>query len=153
MKKLIFPLMMAALLLSGCTAKKDETTPTTQAANGDMVITLSDIGAEPTFIDGKIGDGPMQVIAIRDADGTVRLSYNTCQVCQGSPWAFFEEQNGGLVCQNCGNAFSTDAIGKGGYGCMPLMVPAYTLTDDSVVIAADTLEAVKDAFSGWKVFP
>ena len=36
---------------------------------------------------------------------------------------------------------------------MPLMVPAYTLTDDSVVIAADTLEAVKDAFSGWKVFP
>ena len=142
MKKLILPLMMAALLLSGCAAKKDETTPTTQAANGDMVITLSDIGA-----------APMQVIAIRDADGTVRLSYNTCQVCQGSPWAFFEEQNGGLVCQNCGNAFSTDAIGKGGYGCMPLMVPAYTLTDDSVVIAADTLEAVKDAFSGWKVFP
>ena len=153
MKKLIFPLMMAALVLSGCGAKKDETTPTTQAANGDMVITLSDIGAEPTFIDGKIGDAPMRVIAIRDADGTVRLSYNTCQVCQGSPWAFFEEQNGGLVCQNCGNAFSTDAIGKGGYGCMPLMVPAYTLTDDSVVIAADTLEAVKDAFSGWKVFP
>ena len=153
MKKLIFPLMMAALLLNGCAAKKDETTPTTQAANGDMVITLSDIGAEPTFIDGKIGDAPMQVIAIRDADGTVRLSYNTCQVCKGSPWAFFEEQNGGLVCQNCGNAFSTDAIGKGGYGCMPLMVPAYTLTDDSVVIAADTLEAVKDAFSGWKVFP
>ena len=153
MKKLIFPLMMAALLLSGCAAKKDETTPTTQAANGDMVITLSDIGTEPTFIDGKIGDAPMQVIAIRDADGTVRLSYNTCQICQGSPWAFFEEQNGGLVCQNCGNAFSTDAIGKGGYGCMPLMVPAYTLTDDSVVIAADTLEAVKDAFSGWKVFP
>ena len=78
MKKLIFPLMMAALLLNGCAAKKDETTPTTQAANGDMVITLSDIGAEPTFIDGKIGDAPMQVIAIRDADGTVRLSYNTC---------------------------------------------------------------------------
>ena len=100
MKKLILPLMMAALLLSGCAAKKDETTPTTQAANGDMVIMLSDIGAEPTFIDGKIGDAPMQVIAIRDADGTVRLSYNTCQICQGSPWAFFEEQNGGLVCQN-----------------------------------------------------
>lgn len=153
MKKLILLLMLAALLLNGCAAQKDETASTTQGVNGDMVIALNDIGAEPTFIDGKIGDTPMQVIAIRDADGTVRLSYNTCQVCQGSPWAYFEAEDGKLVCQNCRNTFSTDVIGKGGYGCMPIMVPAYTLTEDSAVIAADTLEAVKDAFTGWKVFP
>ena len=36
---------------------------------------------------------------------------------------------------------------------MPLMVPAYTLTDTSVVIPHDTLSQVKDVFENWKVFP
>ena len=35
---------------------------------------------------------------------------------------------------------------------MPLMAPAYTLTDTSVVIPHDTLAQVKDAFENWKVF-
>ena len=150
MKKL-FPLLFASLLLLNGCAQKDSASQA--EPSGDLTIALDALGETPSFIDGSIDGQPMQVIAVRDLDGTVRLSYNTCQVCQGSPWAYFELQNGQLVSQNCGNAFALSAVGKGGYGCMPLMVPAYTLTDDSVVIAADTLEAVKDAFSGWKVFP
>ena len=150
MKKL-FPLLFASLLLlSGCTQKDSAS----QAEpSGDLTIALDSISETPSFIDGSIDGQPMQVIAVRDLDGTVRLSYNTCQVCQGSPWAYFELQNGQLVCQNCGNAFALSAVGKGGYGCMPLMVPAYTLTETSVVIPHDTLVQVKDAFENWKVFP
>ena len=150
MKKL-FPLLFASLLLlSGC-AQKDSASQA--EPSGDLTIALDSISETPSFIDGSIDSQPMQVIAVRDADGTVRLSYNTCQVCQGSPWAYFELQNGQLVCQNCGNAFALSAVGKGGYGCMPLMVPAYTLTETSVVIPHDTLVQVKDAFENWKVFP
>ena len=150
MKKL-FPLLFASLLLlSGC-AQKDSASQA--EPSGDLTIALNSISETPSFIDGSIDGQPMQVIAVRDADGTVRLSYNTCQVCQGSPWAYFELQNGQLVCQNCGNAFALSAVGKGGYGCMPLMVPAYTLTETSVVIPHDTLVQVKDAFENWKVFP
>ena len=150
MKKL-FPLLFASLLLlSGC-AQKDSASQA--EPSGDLTIALDSISETPSFIDGSIDGQPMQVIAVRDADGTVRLSYNTCQVCQGSPWAYFEVQNGKLVCQNCGNAFALSAVGKGGYGCMPLMVPAYTLTETSVVIPHDTLAQVKDAFENWKVFP
>ena len=150
MKKL-FPLLFASLLLlSGC-AQKDSASQA--EPSGDLTIALDSINETPSFIDGSIDGQPMQVIAVRDADGTVRLSYNTCQVCQGSPWAYFELQNGQLVCQNCGNAFALSAVGKGGYGCMPLMVPAYTLTETSVVIPHDTLVQVKDAFENWKVFP
>lgn len=150
MKKL-FPLLFASLLLlSGC-AQKDSASQA--EPSGDLTIALDSISETPSFIDGSIDGQPMQVIAVRDADGTVRLSYNTCQVCQGSPWAYFELQNGQLVCQNCGNAFALSAVGKGGYGCMPLMVPAYTLTETSVVIPHDTLVQVKDAFENWKVFP
>ena len=151
MKKL-FPLLLASLLLlSGC-AQKEESSPNADTS-GDMTIALDALGETPSFIDGSIDGQPMQIIAVRDLDGTVRFSYNTCQVCQGSPWAYFELQNGQLVCQNCGNAFSTSAIGKAGYGCMPLMVSDYTLTETSVVIPHDTLAQVKDAFENWKVFP
>lgn len=150
MKKL-FPLLFASLLLlSGC-AQKDSASQA--EPSGDLTIALDSLSETPSFIDGSIDGQPMQIIAVRDADDTVRLSYNTCQVCQGSPWAYFELQNGQLVCQNCGNAFALSAVGKAGYGCMPLMVPAYTLTETSVVIPHDTLVQVKDAFENWKVFP
>ena len=150
MKKL-FPLLFASLLLlSGC-AQKDSASQA--EPSGDLTIALDSISETPSFIDGSIDGQPMQVIAVRDSNGAVRLSYNTCQVCQGSPWAYVELQNGQLVCQNCGNAFALSAVGKGGYGCMPLMVPAYTLTETSVVIPHDTLVQVKDAFENWKVFP
>ena len=150
MKKLVPFLLASLLLLSGC-AQKDSASQA--EPSGDLTIALDSISETPSFIDGSIDGQPMQVIAVRDADGAVRLSYNTCQVCQGSPWAYFELQNGQLVCQNCGNAFALSAVGKGGYGCMPLMVPAYTLTETSVVIPHDTLVQVKDAFENWKVFP
>ena len=150
MKKL-FPLLFASLLLLNGCAQKDSASQA--EPSGDLTIALDSISETPSFIDGSLDGQPMQVIAVRDADGTVRLSYNTCQVCQGSPWAYFELQNGQLVCQNCGNAFALSAVGKGGYGCMPLMVPAYTLTETSVVIPHDTLVQVKDAFENWKVFP
>ena len=150
MKKLIPFLLASLLLLNGC-AQKDSASQA--EPSGDLTIALDSISETPSFIDGSIDGQPMQVIAVRDADGTVRLSYNTCQVCQGSPWAYFELQNGQLVCQNCGNAFALSAVGEGGYGCMPLMVPAYTLTETSVVIPHDTLVQVKDAFENWKVFP
>ena len=150
MKKLIPFLLASLLLLNGC-AQKDSASQA--EPSGDLTIALDSISETPSFIDGSIDGQPMQIIAVRDLDGTVRLSYNTCQVCQGSPWAYFELQNGQLVCQNCGNAFALSAVGKGGFGCMPLMVPAYTLTETSVVIPHDTLVQVKDAFENWKVFP
>ena len=150
MKKL-FPLLFASLLLlSGC-AQKDSASQA--EPSGDLTIALDSISETPSFIDGSIDGQPMQVIAVRDSNGAVRLSYNTCQVCKGSPWAYFEVQNGKLVCQNCGNAFDFSAIGQNGYGCMPLIASAYTLTETSVVIPHDTLVQVKDAFENWKVFP
>ena len=151
MKKL-FPLLLASLLLLGGCAQKEDSSSQADVSD-DLTIALDSLSEMPSFIGGNIDGQPMQIIAVRDSDGTVRLSYNTCQVCQGSPWAYFELQNGRLVCQNCGNAFALSAVGKAGYGCMPLMVPAYTLTETSVVIPHDTLVQVKDAFENWKVFP
>lgn len=54
----------------------------------------------------------MQVIARFDDSGVPKLSYNTCQSCAGSPYAYFEVQDGLLVCRNCGNLFGFDTIGE-----------------------------------------
>ena len=73
MKK-IFPLLLAPLLLlSGCAQK--ETSSAQNNTVGDMTIALDTLGETPAFADGTIDGQPMQVIAVRDSDGTVRLSY------------------------------------------------------------------------------
>lgn len=71
--KRIFPLLLAPLLLlSGCAQK--ETSSAQNNTVGDMTIALDTLGETPAFADGTIDGQPMQVIAVRDSDGTVRLS-------------------------------------------------------------------------------
>ncbi len=49
-------------------------------------------------------------------------------VCNPSPRAYFKEQNGRLVCQNCGNVFTTDSVGETTGGCNPMYID-YKNTD------------------------
>ena len=88
MKKLVPFLLAPLLLLSGCAQKENSSSEA--VSSGDLTVALDAINETPTFIDGNIDGQPMQVIAVRDSNGAVRLSYNTCQVCKGSPWAYFE---------------------------------------------------------------
>lgn len=93
----------------------------------------------------------MQVLARVDASGTPKLSYNTCQSCQGSPFAYFEVQNDLLVCRNCSNLFSYDSIGeKQAYGCMPITLDGYTVKDGKIIIPGAILGGMKDTFVNWK---
>lgn len=93
----------------------------------------------------------MQLIALRAGD-QVRLAYNTCQSCAGSPYAYFEYANGLLTCQNCGNQFSLDSVGAVVGGCNPLPVGAASIEGDSVVIPTSELKATAPAFANWRKF-
>lgn len=94
----------------------------------------------------------MQVIALKDAKDEVHMAYNTCQVCAGSPYAYFELNGNTLTCQNCGNTFSTDAVGRAAGGCNPLPVTDYELKDGAITISEEALAKVAPAFKNWKVF-
>ena len=122
-----------------------------QAAGG-MVISVGALTAEPQFIDWTQDGTAMQVIALRDGAGEAQLAYNTCQVCAGSPYAYFEYQDGMLVCQNCGNRFSLSAVGKVSGGCNPKPVGEYRLEGDRIVISEETLAQAAASFKNWKVF-
>ncbi|MDO4355859.1 MAG: Fe-S-containing protein [Clostridia bacterium] len=149
-------LMGVLLALSGCGAAKDVAAteaPTqvaeAQAAEG-LTIPLSDLTDEPQFFDWDSNGTAMQLIALKDADGSVQLAYNTCQVCAGSPYAYFEVENGRLICQNCGNAFPYSSVGKVAGGCNPMPVSEYAVTADGVIVTAQLLAQNANAFQNWK---
>lgn len=126
--------------------------PAEQAASAGLTIDVDALSAEPEFIDWDQDGTAMQIIALKDGSGAVQLAYNTCQVCAGSPYAYFEYSNGVLMCMNCGNRFSLASVGKVSGGCNPKPLAEYQMVGDAVVISEETLAQAAPAFQNWKVF-
>lgn len=132
------------LCLSGCSNENGAAAP--------MIIPTNGLTAEPRFYDWNQNGTAMQLIALKSSAGDIQLAYNTCQSCAGSPYAYFEYQNGVLVCQNCMNRFGLDSVGKVAGGCNPMPVTDYQLDGDQVIIPADVLAKAASSFRNWKVF-
>ena len=125
-------LLLILTALTGCSAQQ------TQA---DFTISRDQLTAEPLFADVKQGKTAMQIIALLDADGTPRLAYNTCQVCAGSPYAYFAYQQG---------AFDLSSVGQAAGGCNPLPVTDCQTDADTITIPAAALKQASAAFANWK---
>ena len=96
----------------------------------------------------------MQLIARKDDAGNVRLAFNTCQSCGGSPYAWFEDLGDGtLQCQNCGLIFPLDTVGaEATQGCNPVTITDYTVDRDTVTVSKAVLKANAERFANWKKF-
>lgn len=180
MKKrlLIWMTVMSVVVLAGCgsTEKKVDNADDTQAASVETTqqiedtqsadtesqdeATVSDILVIPTadlsetvqFYPVELDGVSMEVMAAKDANGTIRLAYNTCQVCYSSGRGYYKQEGDKLVCQNCGNQFTIDQIGESGGGCNPIPISSsdYTQTDDEIQIPYTYLSNYESAFSNWK---
>ena len=166
-KRFVFALfvLMMALALSGCGSNSgakdaapaaeeavEETTEEAGAAAVDgLAIAVAELTEEPAFVDWEQDGVAMQLIALKSGS-EVRLAYNTCQSCAGSPYAYFEYENGILTCQNCGNRFGLDSVGRVSGGCNPKPVGSYSEEGDRVVIPTEELASVAPAFRNWKAF-
>ena len=129
-----------------------EEAPAEQAASAGLTIDIGALSAEPEFIDWDQDGTAMQIIALKDSSGAVQLAYNTCQVCAGSPYAYFEYSDGVLMCMNCGNRFGLASVGKASGGCNPKPLAEYQVEGDAVVISEETLAQAASAFQNCKVF-
>ena len=118
-------------------------------ADGNLQVAQTSLGDQVAFIAYDSNGTAMQVMLYKGEDGTVRGALNTCQVCAGSPYAYFEQEGSDVVCQNCGNHFSVDAIGDAHGGCNPVPLE---LSDDgkNVVIDTAVLDEQAGAFTNWK---
>ncbi|MGX8706386.1 MAG: Fe-S-containing protein [bacterium] len=150
---ILIALLLCALLLTACGSKADTTSEQAAEAVG-LTIDAATLTGEPTFIDVEQDGTAMQLIARKDDAGTVRLAFNTCQSCGGSPYAWFEELgNGNLQCQNCGLTFPLDTVGtEKAAGCNPVTITDFTVEGDTVTVSEALLKANVERFANWKKF-
>ncbi|TXT45171.1 MAG: hypothetical protein FD137_1446 [Spirochaetes bacterium] len=123
-------------------------------AQGSWAISIKKSEITPTakFYSIKINDKPVEIFAVRAFDGTIRTALNTCQVCYASSRGYFKQEGNIFICQNCGNRFSLDQIGKGRGGCNPIPILGKDKTDlgDSIGISEKYLRSVAPYFEKWK---
>lgn len=131
-------------------AEKEETVvyETPAVENGEISINADTLTSNPMYINYDSNGTNIQLIAVKGSDGTPRLSLNTCQVCNPSPRAYFKEQNGRLVCQNCGNVFTTVSVGETTGGCNPMYID-YKNTDGKLTVSVADLDTYTDQFASW----
>ena len=124
------------------------------AENGDVILRAEDIGTEASYFDYDANGTTVQLFAVRASDGTVRLALNTCQVCNGSPYAYFIQDGDWFICQNCMNRFASTDVGILSGGCNPLPITdqVYTKQDGMITIPASFLDENAPLFQNWKNF-
>ena len=155
LKYIRFVIVMAALILwytfsASVTFSQDGDAWRTDA-QGNLTIHTDRVTHEPVFIPLMVNGNRMEILAIRARDSKVRVAFNTCQICSGAPRAYFDPQEGGVVCRNCGNFFPAEQVGSSANGCNPLAVPGVEATaSGDIVIPAAVLMAHTKAFRNWK---
>lgn len=120
----------------------------------DILIQIGDIGTEASYFDYDTNGITVQVLAVEASDGTIRLALNTCQVCNGSPYAYFEQDGDWFICQNCKNRFASTEVGIASGGCQPVPITEdiYTQADGIITVPASFLEENAKLFKNWKNF-
>lgn len=128
--------------------------PASLNENGDVVIEVDDITEDATFYSYDLDGTDMGLLVVRASDGTIRTAFDTCQICNGSPYAYFTQQDDKFQCQNCGNIYSVDMIEQERGGCnpVPIMADEKTVTDTQIIIPAQLFEDNAERFENWKQF-
>lgn len=146
-------LLLAVWMLAGCAAGT-ENTPGVPGGETEsaLAFSASALTREPTFVDWIQDGTAMQLIARKDETGAVRLAFNTCQSCGGSPYAWFEYLgNNTLQCQNCGLTFPLDTVGTTrAAGCNPVTITEFTVDGDTVTVPQSVLADNVQRFTNWK---
>lgn len=135
--------------------KENKSEATNKAASNvvpGIEINKTEISSKAKFYPYESNGIKMEVLALKSSDGTIRTALNTCQVCYASGKGYYVQEGNELVCQNCGNRFSADMVGKTKGGCNPVPISDTSKIDDGTKITIDKnyLDKNKAYFSNWK---
>jgi len=133
-------------------ASKEENTNSSGSSGGDLVIPLSGISEEASFYPMEVEGISLEVIAVKDSEGTIRTAFNTCQICYDSGRGYYEQSGDVLICQNCGNRFKMGQVEVQSGGCNPWPIFAENkiVDDENITISQDFLKEATVLFENWK---
>ena len=116
--------------------------------SGNIVIDITNIGSKATFYNYNADGTTIRLFAVKALDGTIRMAFNTCQVCNPSPKAYFVQNGKNFICQNCKNSFATDNIGNERGGCNPIPITTDERIDgeNTITITKQFIESYKENF-------
>lgn len=110
----------------------------TAVADTDLVMSTAEITDKAIFPKITVKGTEMSLLLIRDTDGQIRTSLNTCEACYRSPLGYYVQEGDLLTCQNCGNKFHRNDIQKVRGGCNPVPVE-HTIEGGNVKITKEEL--------------
>ncbi|MBR1686845.1 MAG: DUF2318 domain-containing protein [Clostridia bacterium] len=145
-------LLLSLAVLAGCSATSESNTTSKAPAEDTLTIDAQTLTEVPSFVDWTQDGTVMQLLAMKDAEGQVKVAFNTCQNCNGSPYAWFENVNDTIMqCQNCGLTFPVSTIGTArAAGCNPIPVTDFTVSGDTVTVSSQALKNATSLFTNWK---
>jgi uncharacterized membrane protein len=119
---------------------------------GALTINKAAISDKASFFPLTVNGVPMEVFAVKAADGSIRTAFNTCQVCFNSGRGWYVQEGKQMVCQNCGNRFGIDQIELIKGGCNPVPITSEYKKDSgpTITISSAFLEQNLKFFKRWK---
>ena len=141
--------LAAALVLTGYAQNAGHAG---QLENGDLFIPLEEVSETAVFYPVTIDGVYIEVFAVKAPDGSVRTAFNTCQVCYKSGKGYYVQDGAFMVCQKCGNRFSTGdiEITHGGCNPVPITTEDKTIDEHGITVPKDFMATVKHMFAVWK---
>ena len=144
-------LLIAVLVISGGCAK-DTASPYQDIqpdAQGYLVFPADRVTADVQFLNYNANGTTVQILLLRDDDGEIHAAFNTCQSCSPSPKAYYTQEDGVLVCQNCKFTFTPQQVGIVHGGCNPWPIDGIEITDTQIRIPASSADAMAEIFANW----
>lgn len=129
--------------------ENDSKTVDSEIKDDHLKIDVSELSETVSFVPYNSNGTDMEVLIVKTSDDVIRCALNTCQVCNGSPYAYFEQYGNAVVCQNCMNEFQLTEIGEARGGCNPIPV-TFQEQDGYVLIATADLDENASKFINWK---
>jgi len=145
----VVTLVIGVFIVKGAVGKSSSTV----AQGGDLIIPKNEITETAKFYPYNAEGTKLEILAVKASDGTIRTAFNTCQICNGSPRAYYKQEGNELVCQNCGNRFSMDMVESQRGGCNPIPIMQEDKIDDgnNIIITEDFILKNKNLFTAnWK---
>ncbi len=90
---------------------------------GNIVVTAGSLSKDKVSFIYISEESKIELLALLDKNGEIRIAFGACQSCNGSPYAYYIQEDSHLICNNCGASLPVSEIGEPGSGCHPIMIP------------------------------